>query len=258
MNVQANNNGGPAGGNRKYPNKYGYEGDLGRGLFDPENFSDVSIDMLHRYNQRHASLLEDDITAGCYTTMTPKEELIEIMKQVDRDASELKPNPFCPKETPLQCKGSHYGALVVDRHTKQRNRYMDDLALQVLKAVMGASDPPEALTKFLRNIEAWVFTDKQQAPIKPPFYRSQKSSLGRSAVQDTAGHRSSDEGPNRSEISQVSQALKPPLEESMMVYCKVVKVFDNPFSRTDNRRRRSKHCISTALIKQSKTKVWAQ
>ena len=36
-----------------------------------------------------------------------------------------------------------------------------------------------------------------------------------------------------------------------------IPLFDNPFLRTDNRRRRSKCCISTALIKQSKTKVWA-
>ena len=61
--------------------------------------------------------------------MTPKEELIEIMKQVDRDAPNLKPNPFRPNETPLQRQGSHYGSLVVDRHTKQCNRYMDNLAL---------------------------------------------------------------------------------------------------------------------------------
>ena len=41
---------------------------------------------------------------------------------------------------------------------------MDDLALQVSNAVMGASDPPEALTKFIRNIEARVFADMQSAP----------------------------------------------------------------------------------------------
>ena len=29
---------------------------------------------------------------------------------------------------------------------------------------MGASDPPEALTKFIRNIEAMVFADMQSAP----------------------------------------------------------------------------------------------
>ena len=48
MNVQANNNGGPLGGNRKYPYQYRYEAELGRGLYDPENFSDVSMDTLCR------------------------------------------------------------------------------------------------------------------------------------------------------------------------------------------------------------------
>ena len=47
---------------------------------------------------------------------------------------------------------------------KQRNHYMDDLALQVSNAVMAASDPPSALTKFIRNIEAGFFADMQSAP----------------------------------------------------------------------------------------------
>ena len=37
-----------------------------------------------------------------------------------------------------------------------------------------------------------------------------------------------------------------------------IPLFDDPFSRTDNRHWRSRHCISTVLMKQSKTKVWAQ
>ena len=37
--------------------------------------------------------------------MTPKQELIKIMKQVDRDALNLKPNPFHLKETPLEQEG---------------------------------------------------------------------------------------------------------------------------------------------------------
>ena len=45
--------------------------------------------------------------------MTPKGELIEIMKQVDRDALNLKPNPFRPNEMPLELERSHYGKLVV-------------------------------------------------------------------------------------------------------------------------------------------------
>ena len=38
---------------------------------------------------------------------------------------------------------------------------MDDLALQLSNAVMGACDPPAALTKFIHNIEAWVFAEMQ-------------------------------------------------------------------------------------------------
>ena len=135
---------------------------MGRYLYDPEVFSYMSIDMLRCYNQRHASLLEINFTVACYAT--PMGELIEIMKQVDQDAPNLEPNPFCPKETPLEPEGRHYGTLVVARHTKQRNRYMDNLALQVSNAVMGASDPPNALTKFICNIEARVFADMQSAP----------------------------------------------------------------------------------------------
>ena len=58
---------------------------MGKYLYsDPEVFSNVTIDTLHRYNQHHASLAEDDFTAVCYATMTPREELIKIMEQVDR------------------------------------------------------------------------------------------------------------------------------------------------------------------------------
>ena len=45
MNLEANNNGGPSGGNRKYPNKHGYEADMGTHLYNPEVFSDMSIDI---------------------------------------------------------------------------------------------------------------------------------------------------------------------------------------------------------------------
>ena len=55
-------NGGPSGGNRKYPNEYGYEADMGKGLYDPEIFSDMSFDTLRRYNNRHTSLLVSDFT----------------------------------------------------------------------------------------------------------------------------------------------------------------------------------------------------
>ena len=51
------------------------------------------------------------------------------------------------------------------RHKDQRNRYMDDLALQVSSnADMGACNPPDALTKFIRNIEGQIFAEMQSAP----------------------------------------------------------------------------------------------
>ena len=53
---------------------------------------------------------------------------------------------------------------MVARHDKQRHRYMDDLALQALNAVMAESDPGKSLTKFICNIEARVFADMQSAP----------------------------------------------------------------------------------------------
>ena len=54
--------------------------------------------------------------------------------------------------------------LVVAYHDKQRNRHMDELALQVSNVVMAATDPGESLTKFIRNIEARVFAYMQSAP----------------------------------------------------------------------------------------------
>ena len=54
----------------------------------------------------HSSYCVSDFMSACYATMTPKEELIEIMKQVDRDAPNLKPNPFCPREMPLERRGA--------------------------------------------------------------------------------------------------------------------------------------------------------
>ena len=41
---------------------------------------------------------------------------------------------------------------------------MDDLSLQVSDAVMAESEPDEALTKFIRRIEARVFAEMQSAP----------------------------------------------------------------------------------------------
>ena len=96
--------------------------------------------------------------------MTPVEELLEMMRQVDREAPNLRPNRFHPNDTPLELQASCYGRLVVERHEKQRNRYMDDLALQVSDAVMATSDPGESLTNFICKVEAWIFADMQSAP----------------------------------------------------------------------------------------------
>ena len=54
--------------------------------------------------------------------------------------------------------------MFVARQEKQRNQYMDDLALQVSNPAMASSDLPNALTKFIRNVEARVFADMQSAP----------------------------------------------------------------------------------------------
>ena len=157
MNVQANNNGGAAGGNRKYPDKLGYVADQGIDYFDRQEFRKAPDDMIDRYNQRHAALAVSDFTAYVYAMMTPADELLENMRQVDPEAPGLEPNHYHLNDTPIQLEGSRYGTLVVARHEKQRNRYMDDLALQVSNAVVEAGDPSESLTKFIHNIEARVF-----------------------------------------------------------------------------------------------------
>ena len=164
MNVQANNNVGATGGNRKYPNESGYVADQGIDYFYCPAFRNAQVHMIDRYNQRHAALARSDFTAYAYTMMTPVDELLEIMLQVDREAPGLEPNRFHPNDTPIQLEGNRYGTLVVARHEKQCNRYMDDLALQVSEAVMTAGDPGESFTKFIRNIEARVFADMQSAP----------------------------------------------------------------------------------------------
>ena len=92
--VQADNNGEPTGGNRKYPNKHGYVADMGRYLYDPKVFIDLLIDTLCRYQQRHNSLAKDNFTAACYVVMSPQGELLKIMKQVNREAQQLEPNPL--------------------------------------------------------------------------------------------------------------------------------------------------------------------
>ena len=82
MNVQANNNGGATGGNRKYPNELGYVADQGIDHFDRQEFREVPVDKIFRYNQRHATLARSDFTAYAFAMMTPVEELLEMMRQV--------------------------------------------------------------------------------------------------------------------------------------------------------------------------------
>ena len=62
------------------------------------------------------------------------------------------------------------------------------------------------------------------------FSRVRRSPLGCAALENTTGHRSLGEGPNKNKILQVSQTLKPPLEESTTVQCKVVK--DTPIRQS--------------------------
>ena len=88
------------------------------------------------------------------------------MEQVGKEMLQPEMNPFCVDDTPLEREGQIYGRLVAKRHKKQQNRYMDDLALQVSNAEMMACDSPDALTKFICNIEAWVFAEIQPAPLQ--------------------------------------------------------------------------------------------
>ena len=164
MNVQANNNGGATGGNRKYPNEVGYVADQGIDHFDRQEFREVPVDMIFCYNQCHASLATSDFTAYAFAMITLADELLEMMRQVDREAPNLRPNRFHPNDTPIELECSRYRTLVVARHEKHRNCCMDDLALQVSDAVMATSDPGKSLTKFICKIEARVFADMQSAP----------------------------------------------------------------------------------------------
>ena len=80
-----NNDGSGSVGKHKYPDEHGYVAVIGKDLYNPENFSGVSFDTLRRYQQRHNVLNKDKFMAGCYATMTPKGELIKIMKRVGEE-----------------------------------------------------------------------------------------------------------------------------------------------------------------------------
>ena len=164
MDVEANNNGGATGGNRKYPNEHGYVADQGINLFDRDGFDELTDEKIARYNHRHSALASQDYTAYGYALITPVDKLIKIMRQVDREAPNLKPNMFHPRMTPIQLEGDRYGKLVVAYHEKQQQLYLDGLALQASNAIMQESDPAEVLTKFIRNIESRVFAYMNTAP----------------------------------------------------------------------------------------------
>ena len=100
-------------------------------LYDPNLFSDLLFDTLNRYQQRHDSLNSHDFTAGFYAAMTPKKELNKIQEQVGVEMLQPETNRFCMNDTPLEHEGHIYGKLVAAQHKEQRNRYMDDLALQI-------------------------------------------------------------------------------------------------------------------------------
>ena len=102
MNVDANNNGGATGGNRKYPNETGYVADQGIDYFDCEEFRDAPDNMIAHYNHRHSALATGNFTAYAYAMMTHVDELIKIMRQVDREAPSLRPNCFHLNDTPIQ------------------------------------------------------------------------------------------------------------------------------------------------------------
>ena len=112
----------------------------------------------------HSALAAQDFTAYAYALMTPVDELIKIMRQVDREAPSLRSNRFHPNDTPIQLEGDRYGKLVVAYHNKQRELNMDGLALQVSNAIMQETYPSKTLTKFICNIEARVFACMQTAP----------------------------------------------------------------------------------------------
>ena len=96
--------------------------------------------------------------------ITPVDKLIKIMRQVDREAPNLKPNMFHPRMTPIQLEGSRYGKLIVAHHEKEHDLYLDGLALQASNAIMQESDPAKVLTKFIRNMESRVFAYMNTAP----------------------------------------------------------------------------------------------
>ena len=164
MNVEANNNDGATGGNRKYPNEHGYVADQGISLFDGDAFDELADDRIDRYNRRHAALATQDYTAYGYAMITPVDVLIKIMRQVDKEAPNLKPNMYFPHMTPVELEGSRYGKLLAKHQDKEREQHLDGLALQASTSVMQSSNPADFLTKFIQKTEARVFAYMNTAP----------------------------------------------------------------------------------------------
>ena len=62
---------------------------------------ELSDDRIDRYNRRHAALATQDYTAYGYAMITPVDVLLKIMRQVDKEAPNLKPNMYFPHMTPV-------------------------------------------------------------------------------------------------------------------------------------------------------------
>ena len=55
--------------------------------------------------RNNAAMATQDYTAYGYAMITPADKLIKMMRQVDREAPNLKPNMFFPRMTPIQLEG---------------------------------------------------------------------------------------------------------------------------------------------------------
>ena len=66
--------------------------------------------------------------------------------------------------TPIQLEGDRYGKLLVAQQDKERELYLDGLALQASNVIMQSSNPADFLTKFIRKTEGRVFAYMNTAP----------------------------------------------------------------------------------------------
>ena len=85
----------------------------------------------------------DNLQAVVWALLHHVDKLIKIMRQVDREAPNLKPNMFHPRMTPIQLEGSLYGKLIVAHHDNEHDIYMDGLALQASNGVCSSPTQPK-------------------------------------------------------------------------------------------------------------------